>query len=73
MGLPELDNLVRIGQLKVANLKSSNVRLDFKAGAGRVEANPPVRQLVSGCHERRVFCDHDCKPQNCHATKYDRH
>ena len=31
---------VRIGQLKVANLKSSNVRLDVKADSGRIEAKP---------------------------------
>ena len=30
---------VRIGQLKVGNLKSSNVRLDVKADGGRVEAS----------------------------------
>jgi AsmA protein len=30
---------VRIGQLKVANLKSSNVRLDMKADSSRIEAN----------------------------------
>lgn len=39
---------VRIGQLKVANLKSSNVRLDLKAGAGRVEANPVSGNLYQG-------------------------
>ncbi len=39
---------VRIGQLKVANLKSSNVRLDLKAGAGRVEANPLSANLYQG-------------------------
>ena len=39
---------VRIGQLKVANLKSSNVRLDFKAGGGRVEANPLSANLYQG-------------------------
>lgn len=39
---------VRIGQLKVANVKSSNVRLDLKAGAGRVEANPLSANLYQG-------------------------
>ena len=39
---------MRIGQLKVANLKSTNVRLDFKAGGGRVEANPLSANLYQG-------------------------
>ncbi len=39
---------VRIGKLKVANLKSTNVRLDFKAGGGRVEANPLSANLYQG-------------------------
>jgi len=39
---------VRIGQLKVANLKSSNVRLELKAGAGRVAVNPLSANLYQG-------------------------
>ncbi|MBT9612673.1 MAG: AsmA family protein [Burkholderiales bacterium] len=39
---------MRIGQLKVANLKSSNVRLDLKAAAGRVEVNPLSANLYQG-------------------------
>lgn len=39
---------IKIGQLKVANLKSSNVRLDVKAGGGRVEMNPISANLYQG-------------------------
>lgn len=39
---------VRIGKLKVANIKSSNVRLDVKAGGGRVEVDPLSANLYQG-------------------------
>ena len=39
---------LRIGSLKVANLKASNVRLDFKANGGRVEVSPLSANLYQG-------------------------
>ncbi len=39
---------VKIGALKVANLKSQNVRLDVKAGGGRLDVNPLTASLYQG-------------------------
>jgi AsmA protein len=39
---------IKVGQLKVANIKSSNVRLDVKAGGGRIEARPLSAHLYQG-------------------------
>lgn len=43
-----LDGSLRIGQLKVANIKSSNVRLDVKAHKGLVVVNPLSANLYQG-------------------------
>lgn len=39
---------IRIGQLKVANIKSSNVRMEIEAGGGRIELNPLSANLYQG-------------------------
>lgn len=39
---------VKIGALKVANLKAQNVRLDAKAGGGRLDLNPLTASLYQG-------------------------
>lgn len=43
-----LDGSLRIGQLKVANIKSSNVRLDVKAHKGLIVVNPLSANLYQG-------------------------
>lgn len=43
-----LDGSLRIGQLKVANIKSSGVRLDVKAHKGQVNVNPLSANLYQG-------------------------
>jgi AsmA protein len=39
---------VKIGALKVANLKAQNLRLDAKAGGGRLDLNPLTASLYQG-------------------------
>lgn len=39
---------VKIGSLKLANLKAQNVRLDAKAGGGRLDLNPLTASLYQG-------------------------
>ncbi|MEO1766336.1 AsmA family protein [Thiobacter aerophilum] len=39
---------IRIGSLKLANVKASNVRLDVRAGGGRVEVSPLSANLYQG-------------------------
>ncbi|HZM47108.1 MAG TPA: AsmA family protein [Burkholderiales bacterium] len=39
---------IRIGSLKANNLKATNVRVDVKAGGGRVELNPLTANLYQG-------------------------
>ncbi|MGC2519550.1 MAG: AsmA family protein [Burkholderiales bacterium] len=39
---------VRIGSLKAANLKAQNVRLEAKAGGGRLDLNPLTASLYQG-------------------------
>ncbi len=39
---------VRIGSLKAANLKAQNVRIDAKAGGGRLDLNPLSANLYQG-------------------------
>lgn len=43
-----LDGSLRIGQLKVANIKSTGVRLDVKAHKGQVNVNPLSANLYQG-------------------------
>lgn len=43
-----LDGSLRIGKLKVANIKSSGVRLDVKAHNGQVNVNPLSANLYQG-------------------------
>ncbi|MDO9011726.1 MAG: AsmA family protein [Gallionella sp.] len=43
-----LDGSLRIGQLKVANIKSSKVRLDMKARSGQVNVSPLSANLYQG-------------------------
>ncbi|MBI5752705.1 MAG: AsmA family protein [Hydrogenophilales bacterium] len=54
---------VRIGQLKVANLKSSNVRLELKAGAGRVEMNPLSANLYQGAMKGALSATTSASPK----------
>ena len=54
---------IRIGQLKVANLKSSNVRLDVKAGGGRVAASPLSANLYQGSMRGAVSATTSANPQ----------
>jgi AsmA protein len=39
---------IKIGRLKAAKVKASNVRLDVKAGGGRIEVNPLSANLYQG-------------------------
>jgi AsmA protein len=39
---------LRIGALKVANIKASNVRVDLKAGGGKIDVNPLAANLYGG-------------------------
>lgn len=39
---------IRIGQLKVMNLKSSNVRMEIKSGKGRIDVDPLNSNLYQG-------------------------
>jgi AsmA protein len=39
---------VRVGSLKLYNIKASNVRLDFKAGGGRLDVSPLAASLYQG-------------------------
>lgn len=39
---------LRIGSLKASNVKASNVRLDIKAGGGRVDVSPLAANLYQG-------------------------
>jgi AsmA protein len=39
---------LRIGALKVENIKASNVRVDLRAGGGKIEVNPLVANLYGG-------------------------
>ncbi|MDG4476519.1 AsmA family protein [Thiovibrio frasassiensis] len=39
---------VRIGSLKLYNLKTSNLRLDFKAGSGQLDVKPLAAELYGG-------------------------
>ena len=39
---------IRIGSLKASNLKATNVRVDVKAGGGRVELSPLTANLYQG-------------------------
>lgn len=54
---------IRIGQLKVANVKSSNVRLDVKAGGGRVEVNPLSANLYQGSMKGAVSATTSAHPR----------
>lgn len=42
------DGRVRIGSLKLYNITTSNVRLDFKAGKGRLDIKPLTANLYQG-------------------------
>lgn len=39
---------VRVGSLKLYNVKASNLRLDFKAGGGRLDVSPMAANLYQG-------------------------
>lgn len=39
---------VRVGSLKLYNIKASNVRLDFKAGGGQLDVSPLAASLYQG-------------------------
>jgi AsmA protein len=49
-GLKDLNatGSMRIGALKVQNIKTSNVRVDLRAGGGRIEVNPLAANLYGG-------------------------
>lgn len=54
---------IRIGSLKVANVKSSNVHLDVRAGGGRVEANPLSANLYQGSVKGAVSATTTANPR----------
>jgi len=54
---------IRIGSLKVANVRSSNVRLDVKAGGGRVEINPLSADLYQGTMKGAVSATTTAHPR----------
>lgn len=54
---------LRIGQLKVANVRSSNVRLDVRAGGGRVELNPLSANLYQGAVKGTVSATTTANPR----------
>ncbi|MBZ0106975.1 MAG: AsmA family protein [Sulfuricella denitrificans] len=39
---------IKVGSLKLYNIKASNIRLDFKAGDGRLEVSPLAANLYQG-------------------------
>lgn len=45
---------LRIGSLKVSNIKSTNVRLDVKAGGDRLDVNPLSANLYQGSTSGRI-------------------
>jgi AsmA protein len=54
---------IRIGSLKVANVKSSNVRLQVKAGGGRIEADPLSANLYEGTMKGAVSATTSASPR----------
>ena len=54
---------IRIGQLKLSNIKASNVRLDVKAGGGRVEINPLSANLYQGAMKGAVSATTTAAPR----------
>lgn len=54
---------IKVGKLKVANLKSSNVRLDLKAGGGRVEINPLSANLYQGAMKGALSATTSANPK----------
>ncbi len=52
-----LDGSLRIGSLKVANVKSSNVRLDIKARKGKVNVAPLSANLYQGSMNGNLSVD----------------
>ncbi len=54
---------IKIGQLKFSNVKSSNVRLDFKAANGRVEANSVSANLYQGVLQGSASVTASASPQ----------
>lgn len=54
---------IKIGQLKFSNVKSSNVRLEFKAANGKVEANPVSANLYHGVLQGSASLTTSASPQ----------
>lgn len=54
---------IRIGALKVSNVKASDVRIDFKAAGGRLEANPVSANLYQGSMQGAVGVSAQSVPQ----------
>lgn len=54
---------VKIGALKVANVKAQNVRLDVKAGGGRLDLNPLTASLYQGAMSGSVSLVAAATPQ----------
>ncbi len=54
---------LRIGELKVSNIKSSNVRLDVKAAGGRVDVDPLTAKLYQGSASGSLRLDAVAAPQ----------
>lgn len=54
---------LRIGQLKVMNLKSSNVRLDVKSGGGRIDVSPLSANLYKGSLSGALGATASANPQ----------
>ncbi|MBZ0090924.1 MAG: AsmA family protein, partial [Sulfuricellaceae bacterium] len=53
----DVSGSVRIGSLKLYNVKASNLRLDFKAGGGRLEVSPLAANLYQGTASGTVSPD----------------
>ena len=54
---------IKIGTLKVANIKSSNVRLDIKSAAGRVNVSPLSANLYEGTMRGALSATASANPQ----------
>lgn len=54
---------LKIGTLKVANIKSSNVRLDIKSAGGRVSVNPLSANLYEGTMRGALSATASANPQ----------
>ena len=54
---------IKIGKLKVANIKSSNVRLDIKSASGRINVSPLSANLYEGTLRGALSATASANPQ----------